>query len=131
MGQDIHPQIGPIGIAQHGMALPVFVDHQFHRLIRYLPDLVMQGGCQPGRSPAIDHNHPVRRDDKAQVVVVARVFIGRRGGGSDGGKDMGDHLDRFGIELGLGILVGDILARHGCAGDRDGGCGQGSGGSGK
>ena len=34
MREDRHALLGPIRIAQHGMALPILVNHQAHRLVR-------------------------------------------------------------------------------------------------
>ena len=130
MREDIDPLLGPVGIAEEGMALPVLVHHQFHRLVGDRLDLVMERLGQAVGGPAIDHQHAVAGDDEAEIVVVARILVGGRRGGADGREDMRDEFDRFGIEFGLRILVGDVLGgqrRHGERGRKGKRKGRGGG----
>ena len=95
MGDNFNTLIGPIGIAEHGMALAVFIDHKTHGLICEGFDFLMQRLGQKIRAAAIDHHDPIACEDEAQIVVMSSIFIGRGGRCADGGKDMGDHLHRF------------------------------------
>ena len=42
MREDWHSLLGPIGISEHGMPLPVLVNHKFYWLIRDLFDFGVQ-----------------------------------------------------------------------------------------
>ena len=97
MGENINTLIRPVGIAEKGMALSVFVDHKFDRQISHRFDLIMQRRRQPRRGATIDNDNTLRRHNKAQVVVMTRVFISRRGRRANRCKNMRDKFNRLGV----------------------------------
>ncbi len=98
MRNNWHALFGPIGIAQHRMALAIFIDNQNNGLIRAGLDFLMQGFGQNIGPAAVDHDNAFACDDETEVIVVAAVFIGRRGRGPDGAEHTGNKLDRGAVE---------------------------------
>ena len=64
MRQNIDALIDPVGIAQHRMALAVFIDHQNHRLIGHRLDLIVKRRRQTHRSAAVDDHDALTGHDK-------------------------------------------------------------------
>jgi hypothetical protein len=58
------------------MSLPVFINDQLDRLISDRLDLFMQGLGKQLTATTIDNDNPIERHNEAQIVVVARIFIG-------------------------------------------------------
>jgi len=98
MRQNWNTLLCPVRIAQHRMALAIFINDQFHRLISDRLNFRVQGLRQNVSRAAVDHDYAITRDDKTEVVVMARVFISGRGGGPYGGPDVRNNLNRFGIK---------------------------------
>ena len=116
MRHSFYTLIGPIGIAQHGVSLAIFIQHQAHWLVGHQFDFVMQGLGQKIGPATIDHHHTITGDNEAEVIVVARIVIAWRCCGANCGKYARNKLNWFRIEHGAGILIRNIFTGQSGAG---------------
>ena len=92
------------------MPLAILVEDKLNRLIRdRLNFLVKRFSKHIGRAAVYD-DHALSGNYEAEIVVMTRVLVGRRGGCANGRVDAGDIFDRFGIQHTLRVLVCNILA---------------------
>ena len=68
MGEDIDALFGPVGVAEHGVALAVLVDHEPDRLIGDGADFGVERLCQDIGRAGIDDYDPVTGDDEAEAA---------------------------------------------------------------